>query len=265
MIVLDGATSQPKRSDAGSRRDRAARGSPAATRTSASRCARTSSAAASGASAASRRVVELDLRAEELELAAEQDDTPALNRSPRSTRGTTRTIAYENGLRAARARSASAPPRTAAPQRAAPRDSRRTPRRLSPAAATPPVRAPRTSASTPGSTVGASRSWASRIEPARGSSTCSAISGNGLSAVLATGSRPPCWRYSAAPWSISHSRSCQISRFGLRGVRSTFVVSASSHTMSAAEPVVGLPGPAGVYGSAPGQEVDAEVDAAAAP
>ena len=42
MIVLDGATSQPNRSDGGSAAIAPASGSPAATRASASRCARTS-------------------------------------------------------------------------------------------------------------------------------------------------------------------------------------------------------------------------------
>ena len=42
------------------------------------------------------------------------------------------------------------------------------------------------------------------------------------------------WKYNAAPWSISQRFLCQRSRFGLRGVRSTFVISASSHTTSAA-------------------------------
>ena len=51
------------------------------------------------------------------------------------------------------------------------------------------------------------------------------------------------------------------SRLGLRGVRSTLVVSASSHTISAASSGVGLPQrPAGRVGERAGQEVDAEVD-----
>jgi hypothetical protein len=59
------------------------------------------------------------------------------------------------------------------------------------------------------------------------------MAGNGRSA-SAGGSSQACWRYSAAPWSISHTRPCQASRFGFCGVRSTLVVSASSHTIAAA-------------------------------
>ena len=39
---------------------------------------------------------------------------------------------------------------------------------------------------------------------------------------------------SAAPWSISHNRPCQSSRFGFCGERSTLVHKASSQTISAA-------------------------------
>ena len=83
------------------------------------------------------------------------------------------------------------------------------------------------------------------IEPAHGSSTWSAIAGNGFAA-SASGSQSRWWKYSAAPWSISHTRSCQTSRFGLRGVRSTLVTSASSHTISAAVSGAGWSPAAGV-------------------
>ena len=83
-----------------------------------------------------------------------------------------------------------------------------------------------------GSARGARRASAAAIEPAAGSSTWSRIAGKPPRA-RASGSAP--WNaYRAAPWSISHRLPCQRSRFGLRGVRSTFVTSASSHTTSAA-------------------------------
>ena len=83
----------------------------------------------------------------------------------------------------------------------------------------------------------ASRSSAAAIEPAAGSSTWSRIAGKAPRA-RASGSAP--WNaYSAAPWSISHRLPCQRSRFGLRGVRSTLVTSASSHTTSAASSASG--------------------------
>src|SRR5215218_1551904 len=39
------------------------------------------------------------------------------------------------------------------------------------------------------------------------------------------------WKYSEAPWSMSHRRPCHMRRFGLRGVRSTLVTKASNHRM----------------------------------
>ena len=52
--------------------------------------------------------------------------------------------------------------------------------------------------------------------------------------------------------------------FGLRGVRSTLVVSASSHTMSAARPRIRAPRAARRVGQRAGEEVHAEVRAGAA-
>ena len=47
-------------------------------------------------------------------------------------------------------------------------------------------------------------------------------------------SSAPCWRKNAAPWSMSHGRRAPDEQVGVAGVRSTFVSSASNHTMSAA-------------------------------
>ena len=57
-----------------------------------------------------------------------------------------------------------------------------------------------------------------------------AIRSNGRRA-CSSGSRQVWWTYSAAPWSISHGRPCQTSRFGLATVRSGFVASPSSQTI----------------------------------
>src|SRR3954453_22078458 len=67
-------------------------------------------------------------------------------------------------------------------------------------------------------------------------------------------SSAPCWRYSAAPWSMSQSRPCQRRRFGLRGVRSTFVISASNQTTAAARSGFGGSPAPGTNGSAAGRK-----------
>ena len=169
--------------------------------------------------------------------------TPALTRSPRSTRGTTRSDRVLEGSRAGHAR----PPvtnsrgareprradirRTARPSRPRVRDQRGGASRGRPAA--PAARRP------PGSSR---RRAAAR---GRGSPGTAA-------ARTASGSPRRGGRYSDAPWSISHRLPCQRSMFGLRGVRSTFATSASSHTTSAASSASG--GRSGEYGSAPGRK-----------
>src|SRR5215218_7341265 len=97
MIVLDGATSQWKRSDAGSAAIGPASGSPAAIRSSAARWPRTASRSTSGASARSRASSSA-MRAARNRRGRQNSTTPALTHSPRSTRGTTRTIAYWKAL-----------------------------------------------------------------------------------------------------------------------------------------------------------------------
>src|SRR5215210_3634362 len=97
MIVLDGATSQWKRSDSGSAAIGPASRSPAAIRTSASRCPRTASRSAPGASARTR-ASSSSTRAARKRRGRQKSTTPAFTHSPRSTCGTTRTIAYWNGL-----------------------------------------------------------------------------------------------------------------------------------------------------------------------
>ena len=93
MIVLDGATSQPNRSDFGSPAIGPADGSPAATRTMPCNCSRTVGASTLGVERGEPDFVEIDQGLEKVSLAAEERSTPALIRSPRSTRGTIRTIA----------------------------------------------------------------------------------------------------------------------------------------------------------------------------
>ena len=62
---------------------------------------------------------------------------------------------------------------------------------------------------------------------------------------------------------MSHTRRCQTSRLGLRGVRSTFMHSASNQTTSAATAGVELARGGGVEAQRAGQEVHAEVRASA--
>jgi protein-disulfide isomerase len=91
MIVLDGAISQPKRSDAERCATGPAAGSPAATRTSASSCEMTISGDVSGPRTA-RRAGSRPIRAPRKSRVRQKRTTPALKLSPRSTRGTTRAI-----------------------------------------------------------------------------------------------------------------------------------------------------------------------------
>ena len=245
-----------------------ASGSPAAIRGIASRWARTSAGSQSGASAR-RTAASSSTRAARNRRGREWSTIPALNRSPRSTRGTTRTMAYSNGLRRVAGTLGLLDERARGLERG-PAGSRRRPRRCASApspsqasgiAADDPI------AAAPASTRGASRSSASTIEPAYGSSTWSAICSNGRRACSA-GSRQVWWTYSAAPWSMSHSRRCQTSRLTFCAVRSTFVTSASNQTMSAARSGPGArPRRAArrrVERQRPGQEVETEVEAGAA-
>ena len=100
-IVLDGAVSQWKRSDGSS----AAIGPPAgvAGRHALERLAGArarSAGSQSGASARQRGLVELGARGRGTRAGGENSTTPAFRHSPRSTRGTTRTIAYWKSSRA---------------------------------------------------------------------------------------------------------------------------------------------------------------------
>ncbi len=101
------------------------------------------------------------------------------------------------------------------------------------------------------------RPSASTIEPAYGSRTWPAIRSNGRRA-WSSGSRQVWWTYSAAPWSISHGRPCQTSRFGFWAVRSGLVTRASNQTTSAAKAgsTSGAPGvaAAGLKARAPGRK-----------
>ena len=62
--------------------------------------------------------------------------------------------------------------------------------------------------------------------PANGASACSS-SGYGRRAKASIPGHV-CWNNSAAPWSTAHNSRCQTSRFGLRQLRSTLTVTASS-------------------------------------
>src|SRR5687768_9324262 len=98
MIVLAGDTNQWKRSAIDSRAIGPPSGSPRATRSMAMRCGRTLAGSVSGARAA-RRPSSSSVRAPMYDFERQSRTTPALRHSPRSTRGTTRMMAYWYGLR----------------------------------------------------------------------------------------------------------------------------------------------------------------------
>ena len=247
MIVEECATTQPKRSEAGSAASGPAPGRRPPRRRSPERRAHLvgveAGARAAGAphrSGARRRKSSW----------RQKTTTPTLMRSPRSTEGTRRSTVYWNsvGLGTGRLRLVDEGPRGAQALGAGSRRGRGGVRRI---VAEPVLGHKRDGGGE--RRLGARcarRSSASRSGPAAPSSTWSAIDGNGSCAVLASG-REPCWRKSAAPWSISHVRPCHTSRFGLRGERSTLVVSASSHTTSAASSGSMSATAAGVNGSGP--------------
>src|SRR5262245_26277914 len=98
MIVDDGDTSQWKRSGIESAAIGPASDRPAATASTASRCCRTTSGSQSGDIATSR-LSSRTTRAPRNRRGRHMRTMPALNASPRSTLGTTRTMAYSNGTR----------------------------------------------------------------------------------------------------------------------------------------------------------------------
>ena len=174
--------------------------------------------------------------------------TPTLIRSPRSTRGTSRQIAYENGLRA-RARSASSTKRARRLEPRA-RGSRRT------------VCGRRPSSQPAGTAAGdrleqllGRRAAPSRRPPRRSSRRTAAARGR---AIAANGRARASTDRAARGGSRARRRGrsataarASTSRFGFCGVRSTFVTSASNQTTSAAELGLGGGPAAGRNGSAP--------------
>src|SRR6187551_1442826 len=98
MIVLDGETSQWKRSAWPSLAIGPAVSSPAAIRSMASRCGRMDAGSRFGAKAASR-LSSSAIRAPRKRAGRHNRTTPTLRDSPRSTRGRTRMIEYWNALR----------------------------------------------------------------------------------------------------------------------------------------------------------------------
>src|SRR4051794_7434267 len=97
-IVLAGATSQWKRSEAGSSAIGPPCGSPAAISSIVESSLATASKSQSGASAFSSTESSC-VRAPRKRSGRQKSTTPALTASPRSTRGTIRSAAYWNGLR----------------------------------------------------------------------------------------------------------------------------------------------------------------------
>ena len=234
ITVLDGATSQWKRSDCSSARDRAgrrvARGDPRI----ASRCARTSSRSSSGANAREPRLVERDPRREVAPRAAEQHDADVHALAALDPRDDAHDRVLERAHAACRAtlgllaaaRSASRRAGTSTYGRApvAPTsqsaghgadDRARSPRGVEHAA--PGARRPRRSsprsAAARGRAIARERPRAHRASgPSRGGGSTAPRRGRSATAARA-----------------------RTSRFGLRGVRSTFVTSASSQTIVGGE------------------------------
>src|SRR6476469_3188069 len=97
MIVEESATTQPKRSEAGSAARGPAPGSPATTSQMASSAGRTSSGSRPGARAA-RRASSIWKRARRKSSWRQKITTPTLIRSPRSTDGTRRRTVYWNSV-----------------------------------------------------------------------------------------------------------------------------------------------------------------------
>ena len=162
--VLDGATSQWKRSDGSSaaigpgrrrRRPRSARTRPGD---------RATAARSMLGSRASTRRSSSAVRAARKPRGRQNSTTPALTHSPRSTRGTTRTIAYWNGLRAGTARLLGLGGEAA--RRREPAAAGTPCRRRAPAARTTPrARGRRSPPPSPSSSRGASRASASAMLP----------------------------------------------------------------------------------------------------
>ena len=222
-IVLAGATSQWKRSDCGSAAIGPPAGSPAGDRARSSRSARAHRGrVAVGRERGQQPLVELRAGAEEAQRAAEQHDAgvdrlAALDARDDPQRGVlerltrrTRSASSAHSRGACRRASGTRRRRRRRPSSAGHQRGGRAPgRHAAPAARRPPASSRRRAA-------------------ARGRGS------PGTRRAPAPAGRAPWKAYSAAPWSISHRLPCQRSRFGLRGVRSTLVTSASSHTTSAA-------------------------------
>src|SRR3954453_15374772 len=97
MMVEECATTQPKRSDAGSAASGPEAGSPATTAQIARNAGRTSSGSRPGASAASR-CSSMCARACRKSRWRQNTTTPTFMRSPRSTEGTKRNTVYWNSV-----------------------------------------------------------------------------------------------------------------------------------------------------------------------
>ncbi len=243
-IVLAGATSQWKRSDCGS----AAIAPPwrVAVRDVLDRAQQRADLGglALGRERRQQRLVEVGAGAEEAQRAAEQHDAgvdrlAALDPRDHAQRGVLEGLALH---RATRARSASSTQSRGASSLRGEELGVRRPRRPTPAAR---ARRPRRR---PPARPGARRPRRSRTRSP--SSTWSRIAGN---VPRARSSGSGAWKaYRAAPWSIRYRFECQRSRFGLRGVRSTLVISESSQTTFAASS--GSGGRSGLYGSEPGRK-----------
>ena len=225
--------------------DRARRGSPPAIRSIAARCVSIVAGSTSGASARSR-ARSSPTRAARNRFGRQSRTTPAFRHSPRSTRGTTRMIAYWNGCSAsqaaAAARAARPARRTAAAPRAGGRGRRRRPARW--AAASPMTGSARSQSSGSAATRSLEQLGGDeRCEPlVRGGDRRRERQQDVVGETL--GVRPTGVRVGVAPGVVDverravvdqPGRPCQTSRFGFFGERSGFVTRPSSQTTAAAQ------------------------------
>ena len=236
MIVEAGATIQPKRSDCESCAIGPAPGSPCAMPAIASRRPQTARGVELGRDRGEARLVDVRAQLEEVELAAEQHEPDVDALAALDPRHDAQERVGERAGVGVRLEHVPPPRRTRAAPRAGRAGSRRCPRR-------------RASGRSPSQTAGherdrlvdgrpraraARRSSASRDRARRRQQHVVGEHRHRLVRGLARAAARRAAGRSAAPWSISHVRPCQISRFGLRCVRSTFVTSVSNQTTSAA-------------------------------
>ena len=253
MIVLDGETSQWKRSEGSRRAIGPALGIARRDPGQRLRCASTAAGVGVRGQRAQARLVERDPRRQEAPRAAVQHDAgvealPALH-----ARHDPQDRVLERATR--RLGHARPPPRRLAAARAAGAGSRRARGAARRVALEPQLRHLRRDRLQPPG-VEAPRQPLVGVRDRAGAGQQHVIADRGerAPAPARRGRRRRGGRTAPRRGRSATARPCQSSRFGLRGVRSTFVTSASNHTTSAASSGDGAAPPAGRTRSAPGRK-----------